>query len=138
MSFSTNGYYVEKYIKCDNCGMLIHGDGIKARADQPALFCSDWCVEWSSLPATAQRHRLKIVLPSCRANRRAPAPTARPMDMVTMNILDSDHGLDLPGDGHPADEDVVFDDLQRGPRFHLRAGRCQRRHDRGRGVLPDA
>src|SRR5438552_9919245 len=28
-----------------------------------------------------------------------------------------DDGVDLPGDGHPADEDLVLDDLQRGARL---------------------
>ena len=32
MRFSNNGYYIEKYIKCDNCGMLIYGDGINGCA----------------------------------------------------------------------------------------------------------
>ena len=27
MRFSDNGYYIERYIKCDNCGVLIYDDG---------------------------------------------------------------------------------------------------------------
>ena len=30
MRFSDNGYYIERYIKCDNCGVLIYGEGINA------------------------------------------------------------------------------------------------------------
>ena len=34
---SSNGYYIEKYIKCANCGMLIYGDGIEGtHGDKPA------------------------------------------------------------------------------------------------------
>ena len=46
MRFSDNNYYIEKYIKCDNCGMLIYGEGLE-KADHPkSIFCSLWCVEW--------------------------------------------------------------------------------------------
>jgi hypothetical protein len=27
MRFSDNGYYIEKYVKCANCGMLVYGKG---------------------------------------------------------------------------------------------------------------
>ncbi len=27
MRFSSIGYYVEKYVKCANCGILLYGDG---------------------------------------------------------------------------------------------------------------
>ena len=47
MKFSDNQYYIEKYIKCDNCGMLIYGDGIKKQIGNKSLFCSQWCIEWS-------------------------------------------------------------------------------------------
>lgn len=46
MKFSDNQYYIEKYIKCDNCGMLIYGDGIPKEIGNKSLFCSEWCVEW--------------------------------------------------------------------------------------------
>jgi len=53
MRFSDNGYYIERYVKCDNCGVLIYGAGLPANvtgAEQ--LFCSQWCIEWASA-----RHR---------------------------------------------------------------------------------
>ena len=28
MRFAQNGYYIEKYLKCANCGLLIYGNGI--------------------------------------------------------------------------------------------------------------
>jgi len=48
MRFSKNGYYIEKYVKCANCGVLIYGAGKPVeRSGKPLTFCSDWCIEWS-------------------------------------------------------------------------------------------
>ena len=93
MRFSSNGYYVEKYVKCDNCGMLIYGAGIAGtRHARSALFCSDWCVEWSALKKTGRDDiRLPIVqpaLPTEQARKPQPERTV-PVDMVMANILDS-------------------------------------------------
>src|SRR5260370_4472283 len=50
MRFAQNGYYIEKYLKCANCGLLIYGNGIhKPVPGRQALFCSDWCVQWKAL-----------------------------------------------------------------------------------------
>ncbi len=50
MRFSKNGYYIEKYIKCYNCGLLIYDAGVTSeRKGKPQIFCSDWCVQWSAL-----------------------------------------------------------------------------------------
>ena len=48
MKFAHNGYYIEKYIKCDNCGVLIYDDGIKPKTQDvnDELYCSEWCREW--------------------------------------------------------------------------------------------
>jgi hypothetical protein len=47
MRFSDNGYYLEEYVKCRNCGVLIYSGGIKIEIDKrPAIFCSDWCISW--------------------------------------------------------------------------------------------
>ena len=49
MKFSENGLYIERYIKCGNCGVLIY-----QRADQELLtddgetYCSPWCIEWKN------------------------------------------------------------------------------------------
>ncbi|MBT6443067.1 MAG: hypothetical protein HN793_11710 [Rhodospirillaceae bacterium] len=52
MRFSDNGYYIERYVKCDNCGMLIYEDGIQAKvAEEEKLFCSNWCIEWAEARA---------------------------------------------------------------------------------------
>lgn len=54
MRFSDTGYYIESYIKCGNCGVLVYDDGITS--DNPDLadqiFCSDWCVEWKAQKAS--------------------------------------------------------------------------------------
>ncbi len=48
MRFSNNGYYIERYVKCDNCGVLIYGEGLQAEvAGEERLFCSDWCEAWN-------------------------------------------------------------------------------------------
>jgi hypothetical protein len=47
MRFSENGLYVECYIKCGTCGVLIYGN-----RDQELLiyegihYCSQWCIDW--------------------------------------------------------------------------------------------
>ena len=47
MRFSDNGYYLEEYTKCDNCGVLIYRKPIHVSLDsKPRRYCSDWCVEW--------------------------------------------------------------------------------------------
>ena len=52
MRFSSNGYYVESYVKCDNCGLLIYGEGETAVvADQEGLYCSQWCIDWATARA---------------------------------------------------------------------------------------
>jgi N-methylhydantoinase B len=71
MRLSRNGYYVEKYVKCANCGLLIYDAGIPVERDaRPELFCSDWCIEWSRLRASGQDYfQLKIVQPTIRTSR---------------------------------------------------------------------
>ncbi len=50
MRFSANGYYIERYVKCDCCGVLIYDDGIPVTHPTagPLLFCSAWCREWQA------------------------------------------------------------------------------------------
>jgi N-methylhydantoinase B len=53
MRFSDNGYYIERYVKCDNCGILIYDDGIGADPTGKAgIYCSEWCIDWAQA-----RHR---------------------------------------------------------------------------------
>jgi N-methylhydantoinase B len=86
MRFSENGFYVESYVKCANCGMLIYDDGLPGqRHGEAVVFCSPWCVEWAALRDSRDDHfRLPLeAQQKPRGERRAP------LDMVTMNIMDS-------------------------------------------------
>lgn len=63
MRLSSNGYYVERYLKCANCGILIHDEGKTVqRAGKPQLFCSDWCIEWSALRESGAEN-IRLPLP---------------------------------------------------------------------------
>lgn len=50
MRFSENGYYIESYVKCDNCGVLIYDEGISGAIleSKSMKFCSAWCCEWQA------------------------------------------------------------------------------------------
>ena len=93
MRFSENGYYVEKYLKCANCGLLVYGAGIEGPVHgKPGLFCSEWCVEWARLREEAGGGyvRLPIVQPKLPVEQAyRPGPRVSPPDLVMMNILDS-------------------------------------------------
>jgi N-methylhydantoinase B len=93
MRFSPNGFYIEKYVKCDNCGLLVYGPGIAgARHGRDALFCSEWCVDWAALKDSGRDDiRLKIVQPRLPIEQAAAARSRddRSVDMVMANILDS-------------------------------------------------
>ncbi|MFQ6185983.1 hydantoinase B/oxoprolinase family protein [Sinorhizobium meliloti] len=78
MRFSSNGYYIEQYVKCCNCGQLIYGEPTKTRGNDK--FCSEWCVEWTDRPTGDTR-----ALPLPRRQNEAGARR----DFVMMNILDS-------------------------------------------------
>lgn len=51
MRFSENGYYVESYVKCDNCGVLIYDEGIERDTQR---FCTHWCAEWKAQKAAGK------------------------------------------------------------------------------------
>ena len=65
MRFSDNGYYVEKYVKCANCGLLVYGPGHKHEvAGKMGLYCSPWCIEWAAKRAANSGYfKLPIVQP---------------------------------------------------------------------------
>lgn len=84
MKFSANGYYVERYNKCANCGMLVYGEGLRAEhLGKSRRFCSDWCIEWAAMRDGPGGH-LQLPIP-----RPAPVERSAAPDMVMMNILDS-------------------------------------------------
>jgi hypothetical protein len=53
MRFSENGYYIEAYVKCDNCGVLIYDDGLTSESElqRDLIFCTPWCIEWHAQAA---------------------------------------------------------------------------------------
>jgi 5-oxoprolinase (ATP-hydrolysing)/N-methylhydantoinase B len=46
MRFSDRRYYVEAYVKCANCGVLVYDEGLKG--GDGTLYCSDWCRAWAA------------------------------------------------------------------------------------------
>jgi 5-oxoprolinase (ATP-hydrolysing)/N-methylhydantoinase B len=128
MRFAQNGYYIEKYLKCANCGLLIYGNGIhKPLAGKQALFCSDWCVQWKAMRSASDGPiRLPILHPPLddRAPRYA-GGGATACDIVTMNILDRMVSICRETSAH---EDV-YSTISTRARFTC-AGRRQGRHDR--------
>ena len=54
MRFSDKGYYIEGYIKCANCGVLVY-DTV-AGDDKSTVFCSEWCREWSAARNAGNSH----------------------------------------------------------------------------------
>lgn len=51
MKFSANGYYIESYQKCPNCGVLMYADAQEDKARRVEHdgqeYCSQRCVDWS-------------------------------------------------------------------------------------------
>ncbi|MGF1623334.1 MAG: hypothetical protein ACFCVH_00510 [Alphaproteobacteria bacterium] len=62
MRFAHKRYYVERYIKCDCCGVLIYDTPIAASAPDgsPRQFCSPWCRDWTALRDTGNELRLPL------------------------------------------------------------------------------
>ena len=88
MRFSANGYYIERYVKCANCGMLIYDAGIAGqRHGKDCVYCSDWCIEWARQYDSDGRLFPPAAQPPPRGQIAAAAP--RQPDPVMMNILDS-------------------------------------------------
>jgi len=50
MRFSSNGYYIERYVKCDCCGVLVYDEGLAASAPDGTArtYCGAWCREWQA------------------------------------------------------------------------------------------
>ena len=83
MRFSDNRLYIERYLKCANCGVLLYGDGtaseVEGRAQQ---YCSDWCIAWQR---TKAREPGFFRLPR---PRDAGAKRSGGDDMVTLKIVE--------------------------------------------------
>ncbi len=57
MRFSDNGYYIERYVKCDNCGVLLYESSREvAGGDGASVYCSEWCRDWAALRESGEAH----------------------------------------------------------------------------------
>ena len=53
MRFSDNGYYIEAYIKCNNCGVLLYHPAREVPGEgDTGPYCSEWCRDWAALRAS--------------------------------------------------------------------------------------
>ena len=86
MRFSENGYYVEKYVKCECCGLLVYDNGVPGtRHGKAAVYCSEWCVRWAALRDCGNTTD-SLPLPAVTRPERL---ASTPPDLVMMSILDS-------------------------------------------------
>jgi hypothetical protein len=50
MRFAPNHLYIEEYVKCANCGVLIYEErGSKKPQtvnEDGKIYCSQWCIDW--------------------------------------------------------------------------------------------
>ena len=91
MRFSDNGYYVEKYVKCANCGMLVYGQGsTREVAGRQQLFCTPGASNGRRCAPRARGYfRLPIVQPKLPIEiEGSRTPQTSPPDMVMIKILD--------------------------------------------------
>ncbi|ACM39442.1 MULTISPECIES: hydantoinase B/oxoprolinase family protein [Rhizobium/Agrobacterium group] len=87
MRFSENGYYIEKYLKCANCGQLLYGVSDERLHGGHTLYCSEWCESWDGMRADRSARALLPFEPS--APVASTSTRLAPLDPVTMNILES-------------------------------------------------
>jgi hypothetical protein len=60
MRFAPNNLYIEEYVKCANCGVLIYEKrGAKNPDKNPEtiakagkVYCSKWCLDWEEARAS--------------------------------------------------------------------------------------
>jgi len=50
MRFADKRYYIEAYVKCANCGVLVYEEDTQAAAASRGgtVYCSDWCRDWAA------------------------------------------------------------------------------------------
>ena len=107
MRFSENGFYVERYLKCANCGLLVYGEGVRTGPGPKGLFCSPWCVEWTERRAKGEDDPvMPIVQPKLPFEAAYPSNFDRHMLLATVEMLweqveTSGHALHLTADPYP-------------------------------------
>jgi 5-oxoprolinase (ATP-hydrolysing)/N-methylhydantoinase B len=68
MRFADKRYYIEAYVKCANCGVLVYDEGLKVTAADGAehLYCSSWCRDWAAQREAGKKPVLALVRSSSR------------------------------------------------------------------------
>jgi hypothetical protein len=55
MKFAPNHLYIEEYVKCANCGVLIYEQRGKTNpgsiSRESKIYCSQWCLDWEQARA---------------------------------------------------------------------------------------
>ena len=95
MRFSDNGFYIDEYVKCDTCGVLIYDEGVRSENyGAEKIFCSSWCIEWDDMRASnkgffrlPRRGGSAGGAPAGDSSGPGPSATAG-MDIVTIKIID--------------------------------------------------
>jgi hypothetical protein len=54
MRLSAEGFYIERYVKCANCGLLMYEEGIPSPDGRD--LCSSWCAEWDAKRQAGEQH----------------------------------------------------------------------------------
>ena len=67
MRFSEKRFYIESYVKCANCGVLVYDEGVRTTASDGTahIYCSGWCRDWAAQREGGE----KPVLPLPRGER---------------------------------------------------------------------
>ena len=59
MKFAPNHLYIEEYVKCANCGVLIYEDRstkeLSTVNSGGKLYCSQWCLDWERARQSGER-----------------------------------------------------------------------------------
>ncbi|MEQ9572832.1 MAG: hydantoinase B/oxoprolinase family protein, partial [Nitratireductor sp.] len=79
MRFAANGFYVESYDKCCNCGVLLYRRDAAIERDKGGLVCGEWCLQW------AENGAQDVAASSGAADR---ASYRGKTDVVDLKILD--------------------------------------------------
>jgi hypothetical protein len=70
MRFAPNNLYIEEYIKCANCGVLIYEKrGAKDAGKNPEtitkagkIYCSKWCLDWEEARTAKEANKASTVV----------------------------------------------------------------------------
>jgi hypothetical protein len=58
MRFSPNRLYIEEYVKCANCGVLIYEEQgakkLQTITKDGKVYCSHWCLDWEQARETGK------------------------------------------------------------------------------------